>query len=87
MRVKADKQGKQTKDVKLTEVTSDNYIVPANEKHLYHCVIEVKKFNESTGARLSKPLIQKFGKKAFELVYPKLKEQGYTIDILFAPTM
>ena len=85
MRVKVDKQGKQTRDVKITEVTMDNYIVPANEKHLYHCRIEIKKFNESTGERLSKPRIQKFGQKAFELVYPKLKEQGYTVDILHAP--
>lgn len=85
MRVKVDKKGEQTKDVKITEVNADNYIVPANEKHLYHCVIEIRKFNESTGARLSKPRIQKFGKKAFDLVYPKLKEQGYTVDILYAP--
>lgn len=85
MRVKADKQGKQTKDVKIAEVNNENYIVPANEKHLVHCVIEIKKFSESTGQRLSKPRIQKFGQKAFELVLPKLKEQGYTVDVLYSP--
>lgn len=61
------------------------YVVPANEKHLFHCVIEVKKFNPETGERLSKPRIQKFGQKTFEMVLPKLREQGYTVTILHNP--
>lgn len=61
------------------------YVVPANEKHLFHCVIEVKKFNPETGERLSKPCIQKFGQKTFEMVLPKLREQGYTVTILHNP--
>ncbi len=63
----------------------DGYVVPFNEKHLYHCKIEVKKFNAETGERMSKPRIQKFGIKTFQLVYPKLIEQGYTVDILYSP--
>lgn len=75
-----------TKDVPVTEVTKDNYIVPANEVRLYHCVIEVRKFNPETGERLSKPVVQKFGKKSFEAsVANNLRRQGYTITILHNP--
>ena len=70
----------------MEEKKIDNgYVVPFNEKHLYHCQIEIKKFNAETGERLSKPRIQKFGMKTFQLVYPKLIEQGYTVDILYSP--
>lgn len=65
MRVKTATEGK-TKDVAITDVTPENYIVPSNEQHLYHCVIEVRKFDSETGKRLSVPRIQKFGKKSFE---------------------
>lgn len=75
------------KDVPVTQVTKENYIVEENEKHLYHCIIEVKKFNPETGERLSVPRIQKFGKKAFETtVETNLKKQGYTITILHEPS-
>lgn len=85
MRVKADKQSQQTKDVTIEKVNDENYIVPANERHLFHCIIEVRKFNAETGERLSKPRVQKFGQKAFEIVLPKLKQQGYTVTILHNP--
>jgi hypothetical protein len=85
MRVKADKQSQQTKDVAIEKVNDENYIVPANERHLFHCIIEVRKFNAETGERLSKPRVQKFGQKAFEIVLPKLKQQGYTVTILHNP--
>lgn len=70
----------------LNELTAENYNVPANEKHLYHCIIEVKKFNPETGERLSVPRLQKFGVKMFENgVADNLKRQGYTITILHNP--
>ena len=70
----------------LTELTPENYKVPANEGHLYHCVIEVKKFDPNTGERLSVPRLQKFGVKAFENgVADNLKRQGYDIKIVFNP--
>lgn len=85
MRVKTATEGK-TKDVAITDVTPENYIVPSNEQHLYHCVIEVRKFDGETGKRLSVPLIQKFGKKSFENgILDALKEQGYTITVLHDP--
>lgn len=74
------------KDVAITEVTPDNYIVPENEKHLYHCIIEVKKFDSETGKRLSIPRVQKFGKKGYENdIADNLKKQGYTITVLHDP--
>lgn len=85
MRVKTATEGK-TKDVAITDVTPENYIVPDNEQHLYHCVIEVRKFDSETGKRLSTPRIQKFGKKGFENgVADALKKQGYTVTILHDP--
>ena len=84
MRVKVN-EGK-TKDVAITDVTPENYIVPSNEQHLYHCVIEVRKFDSETGKRLSVPRIQKFGKKSFENgILDALKKQGYTITVLHDP--
>lgn len=74
------------KDVAIAEVNATNYIVPDNEKHLYHCKIEVRKFDQDTGARLSKPRIQKFGAKMFKQISHELKRQGYAIDILHNPT-
>lgn len=71
------------KDVPVTQVTAENYIVPENEKHLFHVIIEVRKFNPETGERLSKPRVQKFGRKAFlQNVRKNLIKQGYTITIL-----
>lgn len=85
MRVKTSTEGK-TKDVSIVDVHPDNYIVPSNEQHLYHCIIEVRKFDSETGKRLSVPRIQKFGKKAFEtVVLDALKKQGYTITVLYDP--
>lgn len=84
MRVKVN-DGK-TKDVAIIDVTPENYIVPDNEIHLYHCVIEVRKFDSETGKRLSVPRIQKFGKKSFENgILDALKRQGYTITVLHDP--
>ena len=84
MRVKVG-EGK-TKDVAIIDVTPENYIVPDNEKHLYHCVIEIKKFDSETGKRLSIPRIQKFGKKGYEnSIADNLKKQGYTITVLHDP--
>ena len=70
----------------LLEVTKDNFICPENERHLYHCRIEVRKFNAETGERLSKPRMQVFGKKFFETFgLHNLRKQGYTVDVLYDP--
>lgn len=75
------------KDVRVREVTKDNYIVPQNEKHVYHCKIEIERHSQSDGGFLSTPRIQKFGKKEFETVILKnLKLQGYSVEVLYDPT-
>lgn len=84
MRVKVN-EGK-IKDVAIIDVMPGNYIVPDNEKHLYHCVIEIMKFDSETCKRLSIPRIQKFGKKSYEnSIAENLKKQGYTITVLHDP--
>jgi ribosomal protein S8 len=83
MRVKF---GNVTKDVPLLEVTAENYIVPVGEEDTYHCRIEQIQFNRNNGKRESKPRIQKFEAKMFPMVCRNLKQQGYTIDVLYDPT-
>lgn len=75
------------KDVNIIDVTPENYIVPENERLSYHCKIEVVEFDRRNGKRLSRPRIQKFGKKIFETnIINNLKKQGYTVEILYNPS-
>jgi hypothetical protein len=77
---------KDGRDTPILDLTPENYVVPKGEERQYHCRIEVKKFNADTGERLSKPRLQKFGKKMFEThLMASLRKQGYTIDILHNP--
>ena len=74
------------KDVEIVEVNKENYIVPENEKNVYHCKIEQMNFDSKTGKRLSKPRIQCFGKKMYETkIASHLPRQGYTVEILWNP--
>ena len=44
-------------------------------------------YDPKTGKKISRPRVQKFGRKAFEqTVQASLKKQGYTITILHDPT-
>lgn len=64
------------------------YECPKGEEHLYHCMIEQTQFNPATGERLSRPVLQKFGKKFFESFGAhNLKQQGYTITVLHDPNV
>lgn len=74
------------KDVEVTEVTAQNYIVPENEKHLFHVKIEQKAFSPTDGKRLSKPRVQKFGVKMFRRCLDDIQRQGYTVEMLYNPT-
>lgn len=77
---------KDGKNVPVSELTAENYAVPAGEERFYHCVIEVVQFDPKTGKRISKPRVQKFSKKSFETsIYKTLKKQGYVITILYDP--
>ena len=64
------KYGNTTKDVSILEVTPENYIVPKGEEGVYHCRIEQKSFNASTGERQSRPRIQKFEPKMWPMLSP-----------------
>ena len=76
----------QIKDVNILEVTPENFIVPKGEEDCYHCRIEVKKFNQDTGERISKPRMQVFGKKFFESFgLHNLRKQGFTVDVMHDP--
>lgn len=76
----------QIKDVNILDVTPENFIVPKGEEDCYHCRIEVKKFNQDTGERISKPRMQVFGKKFFESFgLHNLRKQGFTVDVMHDP--
>lgn len=77
---------KDGRDTPIEKLTPDNYIVPKGEERSYHAVIEVVQYDPKTGQKLSKPRVQKFGKKQFEAsVKNSLRKQGYTITILHDP--
>lgn len=76
----------QIKDVNILDVTPENFIVPKGEEDCYHCRIEVKKFNQDTGERISKPRMQVFSKKFFESFgLHNLRKQGFTVDVMHDP--
>lgn len=78
---------KNGRDVSILAVTAENYVVPKGEEHLYHVKQEIPEFDRKTGERLTRPCVQKYGRKAFEAsIYDDLKHQGYTLEILHDPT-
>ena len=79
---------KDGRDTSIEKLTPDNYIVPKGEEKDYHAVIEVVQFDPKTGKRISRPRVQKFGKKIFEAhVSDSLRKQGYTVTILHDPNV
>lgn len=77
---------KDGRDTRIENLTPENYIVPKGEERAYHAVIEVVQFDPKTGKKLSKPRVQKFGKKTFETsVLDSLRKQGYNVTILHDP--
>lgn len=79
---------KDGRDTPIEKLTAENYIVPKGEEKDYHAVIEVVQFDPKTGKRISRPRVQKFGKKIFEAhVADSLRKQGYTVTILHDPNV
>lgn len=77
---------KDGRDTAIEKLTPDNYIVPKGEEGYYHAIIEVVQYDSKTGRKLSRPRVQKFGKKMFEThVQDSLRKQGYTVTILHDP--
>ena len=75
-----------TKDVPLTEVTAENYIVPKGEELTYHVIQEMRKFDQNTGKRLSKPVLQKYDRKVWQAQRRWLESTGHTVTILHDPS-
>lgn len=79
---------KDGRDTPIEKLTAENYIVPTGEERVYHVIIEVVQFDPRTGKRISRPRVQKFGKKIFEaFVADSLRKQGYTVTILHDPNV
>lgn len=77
---------KDGRDTPIEKLTADNYIVPKGEEKDYHAIIEVVQYDPKTGVKLSKPRVQKFGRKTFEThVQASLRKQGYAVTILHDP--
>jgi len=77
---------KDGRDLPIEKLTPENYVVPKGEENVYHCVIEVQQYNRNNGQKISRPRLQKFGKKTFDTsVRASLLKQGYTILILHSP--
>ena len=77
---------KDGRDTPIEKLTADNYIVPKGEEKDYHAIIEVVQYDPKTGVKLSKPRVQKFGRKTFEShVQASLRKQGYAVTILHDP--
>lgn len=77
---------KEGRDLPIEKLTPENYIVPKGEERFYHVVIEVRQFDPKTGKRISRPRVQKFGKKMFEAhVQASLRKQGYDVVVLHNP--
>lgn len=77
---------KDGRDTSIEKLTAENYIVPPGEERSYHAVIEVVQYDPKTGKKLSKPRVQKFGRKMFDThVRDSLRKQGYTVTILHDP--
>lgn len=77
---------KEGRDLPIEKLTPENYIVPKGEERFYHVVLEVEQFDQKTGKRLSRPRVQKFGKKMFEAhIQASLHKQGYKVTVLHNP--
>lgn len=73
------------KDVAISEVTAENYIVPQREEKFYHVKQEKVEFDRNTGKRLSRAVIQKYDKKAYATTIKYLQDAGYKIEVLHDP--
>lgn len=75
-----------TKDVPLTEVTAENYIVPKGEENSYHVIQEMTSFDNKTGKRLSRPVLQKYDAKIWPTQRKALASWGYDLTIVHDPS-
>lgn len=77
--------GNGVKDVPLSDVTKENYIVPKGEESLYHVVQELRQFDQKTGKRLSRPVLQKYDVKVWDNQRKALTSWGYDLNVVHDP--
>ena len=73
------------RDVKIEDVNAQNYIVPENERHVFHVKQEIRSYDPKTGRKISVPVVQKYGAKTFAQIERQLKLQGWELEILYNP--
>lgn len=73
------------KDVDLSQVTAENYIVPQGEEKHWHVLQEKVVFDQNTGKRKSRPVLQKYDTKCFPNTKAYLVSAGFTVTILHDP--
>ena len=71
--------------VKANGPDADGYRVDKAEAHIVHVQLEIPQFDSLTGARLSKPFVQKFGVKEFEAAKENGGFTGYAVKVLHSP--
>lgn len=77
-------EGKE-RDVKIEDVNAQNYIVPENERHVFHVKQEIRSYDQKTGRKISVPVVQKYGAKTFNQIERQLRLQGWELEILYNP--
>lgn len=73
-------------NLSVDAINADNYLVPQGEERVFHVKMENVSYHPKTGKKLSRPVIQKFGKKMYKSVMERqLKRMGYQIEVLHNP--
>lgn len=81
-------QGNKAKNLEGDALYGDfsNYELPDYEQGHYHVVVEGKNFSQQTGARISKPYVQKYTIEAWRAIQSGPGSLGLTMNILHDPT-
>jgi hypothetical protein len=79
-------QTKEGRDLPVTEITPENYLVEEKDQSFFHVKVEQEQFSSRSGKRLSIPYVQLFGVKEWATVQFNLRKQNYTLIVLYDPT-
>lgn len=76
-----------SKSINLDTITAEEYVqyVSEKEKESFHCRVERKQFDATTGERLSHPELVKYDKNEFNMVKHNLLNMGYEVVVLYDP--
>lgn len=76
---------KNNRDLPLSEITAENYLVPKGEELFFHTMIDQSRYSPDTGKKISVERIQIFGRNEFPERKRDLEKQRYTVTILHNP--